>query len=299
MNEQGFSAIFNIAEENSKVKILSAPSIVTTHNKEATINVSKKYPFITGTTTYNTGNFPSTQDTVEWRDIGIILEVTPLIGNNGVVQLDIKQTASSVLDYMEVNDTRQAIEGTREAESFVSARDGETIVLAGLQQTEATDTDQAVWLLSDIPVIGELFKPTNDQRTRTELVIFIRPTIISSAAVDTIMKDTGMDKSPISKELDLYLRTGRFYDPETDGFGQAESARSSALRTILPKSRNEEAFKNPDEGKKTESESEKDTSAVEESASADKAAEANNADSGNSTAPSKAKVRRFTPGVRK
>lgn len=299
MNEQGFSAIFNIAEENSKVKILSAPSIVTTHNKEATINVSKKYPFITGTTTYNTGNFPSTQDTVEWRDIGIILEVTPLIGNNGVVQLDIKQTASSVLDYMEVNDTRQAIEGTREAESFVSARDGETIVLAGLQQTEATDTDQAVWLLSDIPVIGELFKPTNDQRTRTELVIFIRPTIISSAAVDTIMKDTGMDKSPISKELDLYLRTGRFYDPETDGFGQAESARSSALRTILPKGRNEEAFKNPDEGKKTESESEKDTSAVEESASADKAAEANNADSGNSTAPSKAKVRRFTPGVRK
>lgn len=299
MNEQGFSAIFNIAEENSKVKILSAPSIVTTHNKEATINVSKKYPFITGTTTYNTGNFPSTQDTVEWRDIGIILEVTPLIGNNGVVQLDIKQTASSVLDYMEVNDTRQAIEGTREAESFVSARDGETIVLAGLQQTEATDTDQAVWLLSDIPVIGELFKPTNDQRTRTELVIFIRPTIISSAAVDTIMKDTGMDKSPISKELDLYLRTGRFYDPETDGFGQAESARSSALRTILPKGRNEEAFKNPDGEKKTESESEKDTSAVEESASADKAAEANNADSGNSTAPSKAKVRRFTPGVRK
>ena len=299
MNEQGFSAIFNIAEENSKVKILSAPSIVTTHNKEATINVSKKYPFITGTTTYNTGNFPSTQDTVEWRDIGIILEVTPLIGNNGVVQLDIKQTASSVLDYMEVNDTRQAIEGTREAESFVSARDGETIVLAGLQQTEATDTDQAVWLLSDIPVIGELFKPTNDQRTRTELVIFIRPTIISSAAVDTIMKDTGMDKSPISKELDLYLRTGRFYNPETDGFGQAESARSSALRTILPKGRNEEAFKNPDEGKKTESESEKDTSAVEESASADKSAEANNADSGNSTAPSKAKVRRFTPGVRK
>ena len=299
MNEQGFSAIFNIAEENSKVKILSAPSIVTTHNKEATINVSKKYPFITGTTTYNTGNFPSTQDTVEWRDIGIILEVTPLIGNNGVVQLDIKQTASSVLDYMEVNDTRQAIEGTREAESFVSARDGETIVLAGLQQTEATDTDQAVWLLSDIPVIGELFKPTNDQRTRTELVIFIRPTIISSAAVDTIMKDTGMDKSPISKELDLYLRTGRFYDPETDGFGQAESARSSALRTILPKGRNEEAFKNPDEGKKTESESEKDTSAVEESASADKSTEANNADSGNSTAPSKAKVRRFTPGVRK
>ena len=299
MNEQGFSAIFNIAEENSKVKILSAPSIVTTHNKEATINVSKKYPFITGTTTYNTGNFPSTQATVEWRDIGIILEVTPLIGNNGVVQLEIKQTASSVLDYMEVNDTRQAIEGTREAESFVSARDGETIVLAGLQQTEATDTDQAVWLLSDIPVIGELFKPTNDQRTRTELVIFIRPTIISSAAVDTIMKDTGMDKSPISKELDLYLRTGRFYDPETDGFGQAESARSSALRTILPKGRNEEAFKNPDEGKKTESESEKDTSAVEESASADKSAEANNADSGNSTAPSKAKVRRFTPGVRK
>lgn len=246
MNEQGFSAVFNIAEENSKVKILSAPSIVTTHNKEATINVSRKYPFITGTTTYNTGNFPSTQDTVEWRDIGIILEVKPLIGNNGVVQLEIKQTASSVLDYMEVNDTRQAIEGTREAESFISARDGETIVLAGLQQTEATDTDQAVWLLSDIPLVGEIFKPTNDKRTRTELVIFIRPTIVKSSAAESLIKETGMDKSPISRELDLYLKTGRFYDPEKDGFGQGESARSSAVRTVLPKKKNEEAFSNPD-----------------------------------------------------
>lgn len=257
INEQGFSAVFNIAEENSKVKILSAPSIVTTHNKEATINVSRKYPFITGTTTYNTGNFPSTQDTVEWRDIGIILEVTPLIGNNGVVQLEIKQTASSVLDYTEVNGSRQAIEGTREAESFVSARDGETIVLAGLQQTEINDNDQAVWLLSDIPLLGELFKPTSDTRSRTELVIFIRPTIIKSAAVDSVMKDFGMEKSPISEELDLYLKTGRFYDPEKDGFGQGESAKSSALRTILPKKKNEDAFANPDARKKEAAEPEK------------------------------------------
>lgn len=282
INEQGFSAIFNIAEENSKVKILSAPSIVTTHNKEATINVSRKYPFITGTTTYNTGNFPSTQDTVEWRDIGIILEVTPLIGNNGVVQLEIKQTASSVLDYTEVNGSRQAIEGTREAESFVSARDGETIVLAGLQQTEINDTDQSVWLLSDIPLIGELFKPTNDTRTRTELVIFIRPTIIKSAAIDSVMKDFGMEKSPISEELDLYLKTGRFYDPERDGFGQGESAKSSALRTILPKKKNEDAFANPDERKKEDAEAEKTPAASESGGEKEKT-----------------KARRLAPGGRK
>lgn len=245
MNEQGFSAIFNVAEENSKVKILSAPSIVTTHNKEATINVSRKYPFITGTTTYNTGNYPSTQNTVDWRDIGIILKVTPLIGDNGVVQLKIEQTASSVLEYMVVNDTKQAIEGTRKAESFVSAKDGETIVLAGLQQNEVSDTDQAVWLLSDIPLLGELFKPTNDKRTRTELVIFIRPSVIKSVTTDAIMKESGMTESPIAKELDLYLKTGRFYDPKTDGFGQGESVNSSAIRTLLPKSKDEEAFKNP------------------------------------------------------
>lgn len=196
--------------------------------------MSRKYPFITGTTTYNTGNFPSTQDTVEWRDIGIILEVTPLIGNNGVVQLEIKQTASSVLDYTEVNGSRQAIEGTREAESFVSARDGETIVLAGLQQTEINDNDQAVWLLSDIPLLGELFKPTSDTRSRTELVIFIRPTIIKSAAVDSVMKDFGMEKSPISEELDLYLKTGRFYDPEKDGFGQGESRKEFGAADDTP-----------------------------------------------------------------
>ena len=94
------------------------------------------------------------------------------------------------------------------------------------------------------------------------------------------------------------MKTGRFYDPETDGFGQAESARSSALRTILPKGRNEEAFKNPD-GNKKEGAQEEGTPAEEESASADKSAEANNAGSDNITAPSKAKAHRFAPGVRK
>lgn len=247
LGENGFSAIFNVAETNSKVKILSSPSIVTTHNKEAIINVSRQYPFINATTTYNTGNYPSTQNQVDWQDIGVILEVTPLIGNNGVVQLDIKQTVSSVIDYMVINDTQQAIKGTREAESFISVKDGETIVLAGLQQQEASDSDQAVWLLSDIPLIGEIFKPTNDSRTRTELVMFIRPTIIKSSLTEEMLNSDLIKDSPIKKELDQYLKTGRFYDPKVDGFGQGETKHSSAVRTILPKDKDEEIFINPHE----------------------------------------------------
>ncbi len=209
-DEYGFDAVFNVAKENSKVKILSAPSVVTTHNKKARINVSKRYPFVTGSTTYNTGTYPSTSSTIEWKDIGIILEVTPFIGDNGVIQMEINQEVSSVVEETVIDSNTQKIVGTREAESFISATSGDMIVLAGLQQGQTTNQEGSVYLLGDIPLIGELFKPKKESLERTELIMFIRPTIINSARAQDAVAKTNLENSPVKEDVENFIKTGRF-----------------------------------------------------------------------------------------
>ena len=209
-SEQGFSAVFDVARQNSSVKILSSPSIVTTHNKDAEINVSKRYPILQSITSTYTSSTPYTTSSVDWQDIGIILEVTPLIGDNGVVQMEIKQTVTTVIDYTEIDTSTQPIIGKRYAESFVSAKAGETIVLAGLQQTNHNRNDGSVWLLGDIPLIGELFKPNKTTEERTELIIFIRPTLIKSDDHSKLLTNESIESSDVGKNVRNYFEKGKF-----------------------------------------------------------------------------------------
>ena len=236
IDEYGFSSIFGVATQNDKVKILSAPSIVTTHNNEATINVSQTQPIITSTTTYQTSSYPQIQSEVEWKDIGIVLKVTPRIGENGVVQMQIKQTVESVVRTTVINDINQPIIGKREAESFVSATSGETIILAGLQQTKTNSGDGEVFLLSDIPLIGNWFKPESEKTERTELIIFIRPTVIKSEGYESVLAKEKIGNSEVEKEVTNYFKTGTFHDPKNDTTGVENRKYSSFERTILPKS---------------------------------------------------------------
>ncbi len=235
-DEYGFNAVFNVAEQNNLVKVLSAPSIVTTHNKEATINVSQKYPLITGSTSYSgTTVVPVTQSTIDWQDIGIVLEVTPLIGENGVVQMKIKQTVESIIDYTAIDANTQPIIGKREAESFVSAKTGDTIVLAGLQQVKESDAQGAVWLLSDIPLIGDFFKPEKESYERTELIIFIRPSIVSSASYSEVLTREKTRESAAGAEVERYFKTGKFHDKEMVKDAKGEVHKANRIKpTVLP-----------------------------------------------------------------
>jgi len=232
MSEYGFTSVFNVAQQNNLVKILSAPSIVTTHNKEASVTVSQQYPLITGSTTYSAAVTPTTSSTIDWRDIGIELTVTPLIGENGVIQMKIKQTVSTVVDHTVIDSNTQPIIGKREAESFVSSASGDTVVLAGLQQSNTTDTNGAVWLLSDIPLIGQIFEPERQSVERTELIFFIRPTVIKSAPYSKVLTEEGMDSSRSRKELENYFTTGRFHDIKNDNSGKFEQ--TALERTLMP-----------------------------------------------------------------
>lgn len=211
LGKSGFNAVFNTASENQNVKVLSAPTIVTTHSVEAEITVSEEYPIITSTTT-DLSSVTATKSQVEYKDIGITLLVTPYVGTDGKIQMEIRQSVDSIARYTTIDANEQPVVSKRYAKSTVYAENGEVIVLGGLQQTDASDNEGSVWLLGDLPLIGSLFTPATSQSKRRELIIFIRPTVIQSLdSENTISKY--VKGTHIEREVSNYLRNGDFYTP--------------------------------------------------------------------------------------
>ncbi|HTO03653.1 MAG TPA: secretin N-terminal domain-containing protein, partial [Opitutus sp.] len=169
--------------DRSNVKILSAPTIVTTHNKEATILVGTSQPIITGTTNYGGVTGGVTQsgistETVTYKDIAIQLKVTPLIGDDGSIQLKIEQKVDDIFGNISVNGNPQPIIGRREASSFVNVQDGQMIVLGGLQRTKNSRARTKMGFLYEIPILSHLLGGRQNGVERTELLLFIRPHVI-------------------------------------------------------------------------------------------------------------------------
>ena len=163
------------------LKVLSVPAITTTHNKEATIFVGESRPVITGSTVAaTTGQVTST---VSQRDIGIQLKVLPLIGKDGAVQLQISQSVEDILGSTQLDGNAQPIIGRRTTDSYVSAMSGEIVVLGGLQRTVTTKSTSR---LGPIPIIGDIFGSSTNLEEKQELIIFLRPYVLNSSAVDNL-----------------------------------------------------------------------------------------------------------------
>lgn len=171
----------------SNATILSQPNIITTHNKEGRIFVGEQRPVISSYlndgSNSSTGNIVGTgyRSTVGQQKIGIELVVKPLIGTDGSVQLDIKQVVEDVLGEITIDGNPQPRVGNRETESFVSVRSGEIIVLGGLQRTSDTKSSNR---LGPIPIIGDLLGGRSKEVSRTDLVFFLRPTILTNTPAD-------------------------------------------------------------------------------------------------------------------
>jgi general secretion pathway protein D len=183
---QFFTALNALATDN-KVNVLSSPSILTTENKKAVINVSDSIPIVTSqqvpfggvTTDTSTGTAVVGTQTVEYKDAGVILTVTPRIGEQGTVALDIKQ---------EVNDVGVAQAPTglprfikREAETSVVLTNNQTLVLGGLIKNKRTFTRSGIPILSQIPILGLLFGSNEERTEKTELLILITPRVVGTA----------------------------------------------------------------------------------------------------------------------
>ena len=187
----------------SDTNILSNPSVTTTHNREATLFVGESRPVVTGTTATPTGATLATSSTVSQRDIGIELRVLPLIGQDGSVQLQVTQKVEDILGTVILDGNEQPRIGRRETQSFVSARSGEIIVLGGLQRTQLTET---AGRLAGIPLLGDLLGSSSEETTKTELLIFLRPYVLTGTAADNVEAlrrvDATVQKEPVRGILD-------------------------------------------------------------------------------------------------
>ncbi|MFH1716307.1 MAG: secretin N-terminal domain-containing protein [Planctomycetota bacterium] len=196
--DRGLDLTIHALQETGKLNILSRPYILTSNNETATITVGQQVPFATGETTSNVG----TQTTTEYRDIGIILEVTPSINPDGLVNMRIRPEISSTTGETITISERLSLPvfATRTSETKVAIRDGQTIVIGGLMQDETRDAISKVPLLGDIPLLGNLFKRTIKEKDKTELLIFLTPHVAPDALSLTPISDAERNRSNLLKD---------------------------------------------------------------------------------------------------
>lgn len=179
-DDLSMTVILNALREQSNANILSTPSLLTLDNQEAYITVGQNVPFVTGSYT-STGASDGAQNpfqTIERENVGITLTVTPHINEGNAVVLDISQEVSSLSNTSAVLDASDLITNERILQTKVLAADQSTVVLGGLIKDDVQDGSQKVPLLGDIPLLGRLFRTDATSVVKTNLLIFIRPTII-------------------------------------------------------------------------------------------------------------------------
>ena len=172
-----FGAIINAVKSDTDSNILSTPSVMTMDNQKASILVGQQVPITTGEALSQ--NFDNQFRTVQRQDVGVKLEVKPQINAGGAIKLFLHQEVSSVAGPVS-NSNSDLIINKREIETMVTVDDGEILALGGLLDDNERKTIERIPFLSDIPGLGELFKSRSKSRTKTNLMVFIRPTILRS-----------------------------------------------------------------------------------------------------------------------
>ncbi len=166
-------------ENDANANILSTPTLLTLDNDEAKIVVGQNVPFITGQYAVSgAATTPTPFQTVERKDVGLTLKIRPQISEGGTVKLQIYQEVSSIAD---TSNAAGVITNLRSVESTVLVDNGQIVVLGGLMQDSLSDGVGKVPLLGDLPVIGNLFKYNTRNRSKTNLMIFLRPIIVRDA----------------------------------------------------------------------------------------------------------------------
>ena len=172
--EANLNATLHALAQQGKLDVLSRPYILASDNQLASITVGQEVPFVTNT---QVTAFGQTLNTIQYQDIGIILDVTPHINPEGLVILDVAPEISQLTGQtVPISEQVSApVIAKRSADSRVGIRNGQTIVIGGLMEDRKTSTINKVPILGDIPLIGYLFSRTQVSKTKTELLIFLTP----------------------------------------------------------------------------------------------------------------------------
>jgi general secretion pathway protein D len=171
-----FGAILTAVENDTQSRILSKPFNMTLDNGTSSLLVGQEVPVATGEVLGDSNSNPFR--TVERRDVGVGLDVTPRISNDDTIRLDITQEVSNIAQAITTGSSTDLIFNTRKISTSVIADNGEIIVLGGLVEQTESITNEKVPVLGDIPVAGRLFRSEGKGLGRTNLMVFIRPTIV-------------------------------------------------------------------------------------------------------------------------
>ncbi|MDA3921210.1 MAG: type II secretion system secretin GspD [Salinisphaera sp.] len=176
-----FALLLNALSGDTDTNILSTPSLITRDNEEAEIKVGKQVPFVTGSYTNGGslgGNGVNPFNTVQRKDVGLVLSFTPQISAGDTIQLSINQEISSIAAQTQQQSSVDLITNNRSINTAVEIQNGQILVLGGLIDDNVQVTRQAVPVLSRIPLLGALFRYNSTSKSKRNLLNFIRPTIL-------------------------------------------------------------------------------------------------------------------------
>ncbi|HLI99441.1 MAG TPA: type II secretion system secretin GspD [Bradyrhizobium sp.] len=189
------AAILSALHTVTGVKVLSNPSLVVVNNQSATLQVGNQVPISTGSATVLTAN-NTVVNTVDYRNTGIILHVSPRVSANGNVRLEIEQEISNVVPSANATAALTPTISERKVKSSISVANGQTVLLAGLIQDQKNENKSGIPVLDELQGIGNAFSNQDNTKARTELIIFIRPQIIRDS----------LDAHTVAEELRSKLR---------------------------------------------------------------------------------------------
>ncbi|HRJ96463.1 MAG TPA: secretin N-terminal domain-containing protein, partial [Fimbriimonadaceae bacterium] len=187
--------LINALATDKKFQVLSTPRIYTSNNVQAQINISQSVPYVLSTREDPNGNLTFNYS---FQDVGIVLTVTPRITANGFVTMDVDQTANDLQGFTSFN---APIVNQRQANTTVTVKDNETIILGGIIRNTVTSTVNKIPLLGDIPILGNLFKFSDKSNVKTELLVFLTPRIVRTPEEAQQIKDDSLRQmSPASRK---------------------------------------------------------------------------------------------------
>ena len=225
-----FGVLLNAIQSNTNFNILSTPSILTLDNAEASILVGQEVPFVTGSTAGDNNSNPFT--TIQRKEVGVRLQITPQINDGNSVRLEILQEVSNIEDSVTVSDI---ITNKREIKTTVMADNNDIIVLGGLIREDEKETLRKVPLLGDVPFLGALFRSTSVSREKRNLMVFIKPQILHDR--DSLAQ--------LSSEKYRYMRAAHLLESGDQDrlapWDAAPTSQATSLSELFPSRREQRA----------------------------------------------------------
>lgn len=185
-----YSVLISALQTQGQVRVLSAPRVMTLNNVAANINLVEKVPVI-NQEIITAGTGIVTKQTISFTDAGISITVTPQVSDNGEIWANIKPSVTEVAGTVRTSDggAQAPILNTRNTDATLHVRNGQSIILGGIRSIRKNESSSGVPILMDIPFLGNLFRSNQHEKSETELVIMMTPTVIESEAIPELVRD--------------------------------------------------------------------------------------------------------------